>query len=170
MHRITSQIGPINTVCSSPALQTLVSVLLMTAKRPVVMALHSHRYIRCLTAIENRFPISKEKGHAQVAFTWYDAFRPSKKSTQYNIHFEKAAVLFNLGAVLSQQALACDRTTADGLLQAGKLFQVRAWRVASLHGGCHVCMCGLYAAPAAHMLSMLSHASPVHAFPLYHTC
>lgn len=37
------------------------------------------RYYRCLTAIETRFPISKDKMHAQVAFTWCDAFRPAKK-------------------------------------------------------------------------------------------
>lgn len=38
----------------------------------------------------------------------------------------QGAVLFNLGASLSQVALAQDRTTADGLLAAGRMFQVRS--------------------------------------------
>ncbi len=85
----------------------------------------ARRYYRILTSIENRFPISKDKGHAQVAFAWQDAFRPKTRVMQNNIHFEKAAVLFNLGAVLNQTALQCDRTTPEGLQQACKLFQVR---------------------------------------------
>ncbi|MEW5310155.1 MAG: hypothetical protein WDW38_001981 [Sanguina aurantia] len=84
------------------------------------------RYLRCLTAIETRFPISKEKGHAQLAFTWSDAFRPRNKLSQTNIHYEKAAVLFNLGAILSQQALACDRQSTEGLTLACKGFQEAA--------------------------------------------
>ncbi|KAJ9513660.1 hypothetical protein QJQ45_015416, partial [Haematococcus lacustris] len=84
------------------------------------------KYYRSLTAIETRFPISKEKGHAAVAFTWYEAFRPAKKATQTNIHFEKAGVLFNYGAVIGQAALNCDRTSPEGLVQATKLFQEAA--------------------------------------------
>ncbi len=60
-----------------------------------------------------------------MAFVWYDAIRSSKKSTQNNIHFEKAALLFNLGACASQQGLAADRTTSEGLKQACQMFQVR---------------------------------------------
>ena len=33
-------------------------------------------------------------------------------------------MLFNLAAVVSQMALACDRATGDGLKQACALFQV----------------------------------------------
>lgn len=59
-----------------------------------------------------------------LSFTWYDAFRASKRAEQYSIHFEKAAVMFNLGAVLTQQALACDRTQDQGMKDAAKKFQV----------------------------------------------
>ncbi len=59
-----------------------------------------------------------------ISFTWYDAFRASKRTEQYSIHFEKAAVMFNLGAVLTQQALACDRTQDQGMKDAAKKFQV----------------------------------------------
>lgn len=83
------------------------------------------KYYRYLTSIETRFPVSRDKAHAQVAFTWCDAFNQRKKNQQYNIHFEKAAVLFNLGSVISQMGLACDRSTADGLKLAVACFQVR---------------------------------------------
>lgn len=74
--------------------------------------------------METRFPISKDRAHVVMSFTWYDAFRASKRAEQYSIHFEKAAVMFNLGAVLTQQALACDRTQDQGMKDAAKKFQV----------------------------------------------
>jgi programmed cell death 6-interacting protein len=86
--------------------------------------LAAFRYYKCLTSIETRFPISSEKGNVRISFPWTDAFRPSKKTSQSNIHFEKAAVLFNVAAVISQQALQVDRATADGIKEACKLFQV----------------------------------------------
>ena len=70
--------------------------------------------------METRFPISKDHAHVMISFTWYDAFRSSKRTEQYSIHFEKAAIMFNLGAVLTQQALACDRTQDQGMKDAAK--------------------------------------------------
>lgn len=35
----------------------------------------SGRYLRALTAIETRFPISSDKTTVRVSFPWYDAFR-----------------------------------------------------------------------------------------------
>lgn len=84
------------------------------------------KYFRALTAIEARFPISAERGHVRLSFPWADAFRPSKKTAQTNVHFEKAAVLFNFGAVLSQQALQVERGTGEGITQACRLFQEAA--------------------------------------------
>ena len=74
--------------------------------------------------METRFPISRERDHVRIGFKWYDAFRPSRALEQYSIHFEKAAVLFNLGAVLTQQALGYDRNTDAGLKDAARKFQV----------------------------------------------
>lgn len=54
----------------------------------------------------------------------YDAFQIKKKTSQTNLHFEKASMMFNLAAVVSQLALACDRATGEGLKQACALFQV----------------------------------------------
>lgn len=81
------------------------------------------KYHRILTLMESRFPISRNPGHAAVTFAWHDAFRPQKHAEQTSIHFEKAAVVFNLGAVQSQLALACDRKTDQGLKESAKFFQ-----------------------------------------------
>ena len=74
--------------------------------------------------METRFPISRESGQVHISFVWYDAFRHSKKTEQCSIHFEKAAVLFNLAAVLTQQALNADRATDAGRKEAARFFQV----------------------------------------------
>ena len=74
--------------------------------------------------METRFPISRESGQVHISFVWYDAFRHSKKTEQCSIHFEKAAVLFNLAAILTQQALNADRATDAGRKEAAKFFQV----------------------------------------------
>eukprot|EP00898_Chlorokybus_atmophyticus_P004865 jgi/Chlat1/537/Chrsp103S01115 len=84
------------------------------------------RYFRALSVIETRFPISKEKEHINVSFSWADAFKPTKKTAIQNIHYEKAAVLFNLGATYSQQGLAADRSTSEGLKSAYSIFQQAA--------------------------------------------
>ena len=76
--------------------------------------------------METRFPISRESGQVHISFVWYDAFRHSKKTEQCSIHFEKAAVLFNLAAVLTQQALNADRATDAGRKEAARFFQVSA--------------------------------------------
>ncbi len=60
-----------------------------------------------------------------MSFAWNDAFRPARRVAQNNIHYEKACVLFNLASLASQQALQSDRTSAEGLTSACKLFQVR---------------------------------------------
>lgn len=84
------------------------------------------KYYKCMTAVETRFPVSNEKGNVKLSFPWTDAFRPSKKTSQANVHFEKASVLFNVAAVMSQQALQVERGTADGATQACKIFQEAA--------------------------------------------
>jgi hypothetical protein len=84
-----------------------------------------------MTAIETRFPISNEKGNVKLSFPWTDAFRPSKKTSQANVHFEKASVLFNVAAVMSQAALQVERGTAEGATQACKIFQVQCGTMAT---------------------------------------
>ncbi|KAK9750380.1 hypothetical protein RND81_02G192200 [Saponaria officinalis] len=85
------------------------------------------KYFKCLSLIEPRFPISADKDHINsLQFTWYDAFKPRNKSAQVNIHLEKAAVLFNLGAVYSQLGLGFDRTTVEGRKSAVHNFAMAA--------------------------------------------
>uniref|UniRef100_A0A0D9XL32 BRO1 domain-containing protein n=1 Tax=Leersia perrieri TaxID=77586 RepID=A0A0D9XL32_9ORYZ len=84
-------------------------------------------YARALSLVEPRFPISPDRGHVHsLAFTWHDAFKTGKKATVASIHLEKAAVLFNLGAVYSQIALAADRATDVGIRTACGAFQSAA--------------------------------------------
>ncbi|QHO52120.1 uncharacterized protein [Arachis hypogaea] len=70
------------------------------------------RYFKCLCMIEPFFPMPTALN--PPIFVWYNAFYPKKKSSQHNIHLEKASVLFNLGALGSHIALSCDLTTIQG--------------------------------------------------------
>lgn len=74
--------------------------------------------------METRFPVGNDSEHVRLTFTWYDSFRPSKKTEQASIYYEKACVLFNMGAVLTQMALAADRGSDAGLKEAARRFQV----------------------------------------------
>ncbi len=102
----------------------------------------------------SQFVVMRTAAHAQVPFSWCDAFRPARKVTQHNIHYEKASVLFNLASLSSQQALSSDRTSGDGLTQACKLFQVRTRTGPLLPHACvharvraRVCGCACVCAP-----------------------
>ncbi len=83
------------------------------------------QYYRMLCAAEVRFPISKAKEHVnKLAFTWGDSFRGgTRKEKQHNINFEKAAVAFNLGALLSQQGKDQDLETDEGVKRACRCYQ-----------------------------------------------
>uniref|UniRef100_A0A164SQJ6 BRO1 domain-containing protein n=1 Tax=Daucus carota subsp. sativus TaxID=79200 RepID=A0A164SQJ6_DAUCS len=84
-------------------------------------------YFRALTAIESRFPISPETDHINtLTFVWHDAFKNKLKASQQNIHLEKAAVLFNLGAVHSQLGLGFDRGEVEGRKNASHSFMKAA--------------------------------------------
>lgn len=74
--------------------------------------------------IETRFPVSREAEHIQLGFYWTNAMNPRKKHKQMNIHFEKASVLFNIGAHLSQQAATQNRDSQEGYKTAIQNFQV----------------------------------------------
>ncbi|XP_043701088.1 vacuolar-sorting protein BRO1-like isoform X2 [Telopea speciosissima] len=91
------------------------------------------KYYKALCVMESRFPISPEKEHINtITFTWYDAFKNKNKASQQNIHLEKAAVLFNLGAVHSQIALSVDRSTPSSRMQASHSFMASAGAFAFL--------------------------------------
>ena len=54
----------------------------------------------------------------------YDAFKTSKKVSAPNIHVERAAVLFNLGALYCSLATGCDRQLNDGIKNSIHYLQV----------------------------------------------
>ena len=91
------------------------------------------KYFKALCLIETRFPISPDNDHINsVTFVWYDAFKQKQKASQQNIHLEKAAALFNLGAVYSQIGLSFDRATVEGRRQAIHAFIAAAGAFAYL--------------------------------------
>lgn len=90
-------------------------------------------YFKALCLVETRFPISPDNDHVNsLTFVWHDAFKNRQKASQQNIHLEKAAVLFNLGAVYSQIGLSYDRSTVDGRRQASHAFITAAGAFAFL--------------------------------------
>ncbi|XP_014513876.1 vacuolar-sorting protein BRO1 [Vigna radiata var. radiata] len=90
-------------------------------------------YFKSLCLVETRFPISPDPAHVNaLTFVWFDAFKPKQKASQQNIHLEKAAVLFNLGAVYSQIGCSYDRNTVDGRRQASHAFIAAAGSFAFL--------------------------------------
>ncbi|KAB2042173.1 hypothetical protein ES319_D02G197800v1 [Gossypium barbadense] len=90
-------------------------------------------YFKALCLIETRFPISPDRDHINsIQFTWFDAFKQKQKAVQQNIHLEKAAILFNLGAVYSQIGLSYDRATVEGRRQASHAFIAAAGSFAFL--------------------------------------
>jgi programmed cell death 6-interacting protein len=94
------------------------------------------RYHRALCAMEARFPFSGAPGHVDVAFAWHDAFQGKRRpDAQQSVFFEQAAVVFNLGAALSQGALAVDRAAPGGLMESARLFQEAAGAFAFLREG-----------------------------------
>lgn len=84
------------------------------------------KYYAVLCMMESRFPIAKGSGNVDISFKWHDAFKATKVAEQTNIYFEKASVLFNLGAVASQQGLQVDRNAEDGPKDAARRFQEAA--------------------------------------------
>ncbi|XLR68196.1 vacuolar-sorting protein BRO1-like isoform X2 [Arachis hypogaea] len=86
-------------------------------------------YFKCLCMVEPLFT-SLSSDADPIVFVWYDAFNPEHEdgvSSQHNaIRLEKAAVLFNLGAIYSQIGASCDRTTALGRHLVMESFKVAA--------------------------------------------
>ncbi|XLR60090.1 hypothetical protein S83_010762, partial [Arachis hypogaea] len=86
-------------------------------------------YFKCLSMVARLFT-SLSSDADPILFVWYDAFNPDHQdgvsSQRSAIQLEKAAVVFNLGAIYSQIAASCDRTTALGRHLAMEAFKVAA--------------------------------------------
>ncbi|RYR24156.1 hypothetical protein Ahy_B02g057660 isoform G [Arachis hypogaea] len=100
-------------------------------------------YFKCLCMVDPLFTAvssDADDGSVPITFFWYDAFHPEHEdgvSSQRNsIQLEKAAVLFNLGAVCSQIGASCDRNTALPSPCNGRLQCCRQILLQTLEGFC----------------------------------
>ncbi|XLT45802.1 hypothetical protein HN873_038406 [Arachis hypogaea] len=84
------------------------------------------QYLKCVCMIEPLFPMTTSPN--PPIFVWYNAFNPQQDSSQHNIHFEKASVLFNLGALSTHITLSCDLSTVQGYrLAMDALYDASYW-------------------------------------------
>lgn len=65
----------------------------------------------------------KKLKNVVVTFPWFDSFHRNKQVSDYDINFERAAVLFNIGSMYSNGAIREDRSDFDGLKRAFAGFQ-----------------------------------------------
>ena len=80
-------------------------------------------YFNQLYFLETRF-FEGERSNA-VHFSWFDCLSGTL-FTQFSIDFEKACVMFNLGALHSQIATKSDRSCPEGVEEALKHYQLAA--------------------------------------------
>ncbi|GAA5902825.1 uncharacterized protein JCM6883_007255 [Sporobolomyces salmoneus] len=78
-----------------------------------------YKYFGQLELLELRFP------ELRVPFPWSDAFTHVKISQQ-SLAYEKASVIFNIGATLSSLAASSPRTSPEGLKRAFHAFRAAA--------------------------------------------
>ena len=101
------------------------------------------RYYRLLTNLRTRFGTAVDDSDGRVGFTWKDAWHPAKaakehskgqiwSTSQYDLQFERACVLFNLAAALGYSATVQKRSDADGPRRACQRFQQAAGALALL--------------------------------------
>lgn len=62
------------------------------------------KYYSQLELLDLRVPFETANRHKKLEFKWYDAFNPSESYKQHALAFEKASILFNLGALLAKLA------------------------------------------------------------------
>ncbi|TKR87931.1 hypothetical protein L596_012257 [Steinernema carpocapsae] len=95
------------------------------------------RYYDQLVAIENKIPISATVN--PIAFKWKDAFdkgtpffRKASSLTSHDASFERACVLFNIGALMSAIGASQSMLNDEEMKTAAKMFQQAAgifWRL-----------------------------------------
>ncbi|TPX51680.1 hypothetical protein SeLEV6574_g00157 [Synchytrium endobioticum] len=82
------------------------------------------QYYAQLVYLEQKFPF--ETGKLDVTFTWFEAFADEKKILTNCIQYEKASVLYNMGAIFSEVAVGQQVWTSDGKKHASAYFQKAA--------------------------------------------
>jgi programmed cell death 6-interacting protein len=84
------------------------------------------KYIIQLKKMSEKFPFTESRTGVQLAFEWGDAFKPTKKIGQYNLHYEMGSVMFNLASLYSLAGLNTDRNSDDFAKVACKYYQQAA--------------------------------------------
>lgn len=64
------------------------------------------KYYSQLELLDLRISFASANKHKKITFTWYDAFHSTSSHKQFALPFEKACVLFNLGALLSKYGVS----------------------------------------------------------------
>lgn len=81
-------------------------------------------YYQHITQAEPYFPVSDTS--CTVSFTWSDAWRGDRQATLSSLKFERASILFNIGASAASQGATMDQGSVEGLKAACKLFMQAA--------------------------------------------
>ena len=101
------------------------------ALSPILDAKMLCRYYRSLCALEKLFTAESEETTISLSFSWTNSTSARRGCTQGDIRLEKAAILFNLAALLSQQAIYTSNESHSDKqgVAVAKLFQV----ISTLH-------------------------------------
>ena len=96
-----------------------------------VQAIPNHeKYLAYILILEKRFSFGKsgrgvfsKASKVEVTFKWADSYRHTKIESSNDIKLEKFAIIFNLGALMSNQAVKLSEQDEEGLKAACKLFR-----------------------------------------------
>ena len=86
----------------------------------------AYQYYAQICSMQSKFPISASSSDVKLSFKWKDAFKPSKSITQHSLAYERAAILFNIGALYTLHGLNADATEGGYTKNAAKLFMYAA--------------------------------------------
>jgi programmed cell death 6-interacting protein len=62
----------------------------------------------------------------RLSFTWFDAFKPTKKAVNNSMYFDWGCFLWNYAALECQIGSRVDRSSEEGIREANKHFQTAA--------------------------------------------
>lgn len=95
---------------------------------------------------KNQFPLGRlhqtQENRFALSFPPVISILTCLPAAQYSIHYEKANVLFNIGAISSQIAEIQNRSTEEGLKKSCHFFQLAAGAFEQV-GLCFPPQCGL---------------------------
>jgi len=84
------------------------------------------KYLAAISLMEQRFVWGETDNTVKIKTTWYDPLRPREKVVASSLPLERAAAVFNLGAVYSCGAADTDRSSSEGQKMAIQKFQKAA--------------------------------------------